>query len=348
MKPQGILTEQDYQKLASELIDYHDPDNFLDNCERKYMATNRNFYKHLLKAVSGFIFPESELRRTDMPIFPRPDNAKTEKAVEIVKRRGILANQIPPTDFDIGNLQFVLNTERHKVEIQPGKHLHLVCCGQTMTCLQGLVPYNPNERDFALFARVFSNPHILRLGVTLPQIINDEEKVDYFFQLVERNARELSRKDLVEYFFRCVEIDINWDFHKLTTGKTRFLIMKFTERMEDAKRNLLFQNDTENPPEEISEMPNPNFTTARQVLAVLYLLEYCQVKEVDKTQIARFIEFLTGKNYDNIYKAVRSPLASKVGNFRREDLQFIRHFFENLGLVEIVKMINNQLDKIDK
>lgn len=117
--------------------------------------------------------------------------------------------------------------------------------------------------------------------------------------------------------------------------------------MEEAKRNLLFPNDTENPLEEIGEILNPDFTTARQVLALHYLLEYRQVKGIDQTHKARFIEFLTGKNYKNIYDLVRSPLATKQGKFRRADLQFVRTYFENLGLTEIVKMINNQLEKPD-
>src|SRR5690349_24785285 len=122
------------------------------------------------------------------------------------------------------------------------------------------------------------------------------------------------------------------------TGKLKFPIMKFVERLENLKQTVLNGPDPEGPEMETRDS-NPNFTTARQVLAIHYLLEYCQVKDVDKTRIARFIEFLTGKNYDNIYKAVRSPLASKKSNFRAEDLQFIRLFFEDLGLGEIVKMI---------
>lgn len=346
MKPQGVLTEQDYEKLASELIDYHDPDNFLDNCERQYMGTNRGFYEHLLKAVKGFIFPESELRRTDLPLIPPPDNVKTEKAVEVVKRRAELARHKGLIPFDINSLQFVLKNERFTNEILPGKTLHVVCCNDTLGYLQGLVPYEPDERDFSLFVNAFSTPHIFRQDGTVHLIMREPEMHGDFFKLVSEKVNELSRADLKEYFFKCLEIDIKLDTHRGTTGKSKFPIMKFIEGLDEVKKTALNEKPLANFEPE-NNPPNPDFTTARQVLAVLYLLEYCQVKEVDKTQKARFIEFLTGKNYDNIYKAVRSPLASKVGNFRREDLQFIRPFFENLGLVEIVKMINNQLDKID-
>jgi hypothetical protein len=89
---------------------------------------------------------------------------------------------------------------------------------------------------------------------------------------------------------------------------------------------------------------NKEYTTSRQVLAVHYLLKYCQVKNIDMTEKARFIQFLTGKNYDNIYKRVQSPLN---GNDRHmsEDLKFVRGYFERLGMKEIAKMISNELDQ---
>jgi hypothetical protein len=95
---------------------------------------------------------------------------------------------------------------------------------------------------------------------------------------------------------------------------------------------------------ELSEIPekSKDFTTARQVLAVHYLLKYAQVKNVDKTEIARFIQFLTGKNYDNIYKKLQNPF--KINDkFLKEDLRFIRDYFERLGMSEVVRMINGEM-----
>jgi len=97
-----------------------------------------------------------------------------------------------------------------------------------------------------------------------------------------------------------------------------------------------------------NDLKNPEFTTARQVLAMHYLFEYTKVVGIDQTEKAHFIEFLTGKNYKNIYDAVRSPLATKDGNLRKGDLRYIRPYFEKLGLREIVKMIDNELDKPDQ
>jgi hypothetical protein len=85
------------------------------------------------------------------------------------------------------------------------------------------------------------------------------------------------------------------------------------------------------------------FTTARQVLAVHYLLKYSNVKNVDKTEIARFIQFLTGKNFDNIYKKLQNPFKTNDKSLK-EDLRFVREYFERLGMSEVVKMINNELN----
>jgi hypothetical protein len=90
---------------------------------------------------------------------------------------------------------------------------------------------------------------------------------------------------------------------------------------------------------------NPEFTTARQVLAIHYLLKYSKVDQASNADVARFIEFLTGKNYKNIYKRVCNPLGSRDKELN-EDLRFIRDFFEKLGLTEIVKMINNEINSV--
>lgn len=248
--------------------------------------------------------------------------------------------------FDIKNLQFVLKNGQHSTEIMPGKTRYVVCCGDTLEYFEGLVPYEPDERDFSLFENVFSTPHIFRQEGSVHLTMREPEMHEGFFHLVSEKVKELSRADLKEYFFECLEKDIKLDKHRDTTGKSKFPIMKFIEGLNEVKESALNENPLANFEPE-NNPPNLDFTTARQVLAVHYLLEYCQVRGVDQTHKARFIEFLTNKSSKNIYDLVLNPLATKRKNFRREDLQFIRPYFENLGLTEIVKMINNQLDKPD-
>jgi hypothetical protein len=101
-----------------------------------------------------------------------------------------------------------------------------------------------------------------------------------------------------------------------------------------------------------SETGHPKeFTTARQVLAINYLLDYCKVENVDRTAKARFIQFITGKesgasNIRNttIYKRLGN-LLNPDDNVSTKDLQFIRVYFEDLGLFEIAKMIQKEISK---
>lgn len=93
------------------------------------------------------------------------------------------------------------------------------------------------------------------------------------------------------------------------------------------------------------------FTTARQVLAIHYLLEYCKVPNIDNTAKARFIQFLTGRESGasnikdtTIYKKVRKPFSTDNKTLN-EDLNFIRKYFEDLGLSEIAKAITNEISK---
>lgn len=95
---------------------------------------------------------------------------------------------------------------------------------------------------------------------------------------------------------------------------------------------------------------NPEFTTARQVLALHYLLEHCGVNNVDNTVKARFIQFITGKEagakaiYNTtIYKKVNNVLGDKKTLIK--DLQFVLKYFEDLGLQSIADNIKKEIAK---
>ncbi len=89
---------------------------------------------------------------------------------------------------------------------------------------------------------------------------------------------------------------------------------------------------------------NSDFTTARQVLAVHYLLNHLGVyQNTDKTDVARFIEFLTGKNFDSIYKKVREPIKLKDSEAKK-DLKFVKSYFQKLSLTQIVKAIDDEMN----
>jgi hypothetical protein len=101
---------------------------------------------------------------------------------------------------------------------------------------------------------------------------------------------------------------------------------------------------------ETTGKPNTEFTTSRQVLAMYYLLneiDHKSVNNIDRTEKARFIEFLTGKNYDNIYKTLSKPfkgLDSKNPKTILKDMEYVTNHFEKLGLQSIVTKIKNDME----
>jgi hypothetical protein len=97
---------------------------------------------------------------------------------------------------------------------------------------------------------------------------------------------------------------------------------------------------------------NPEFTTARQILAFHYMFEYMNLNRsyINKTDVARFIQFLTGKEANNskienttIYKKWKKIL-NKEDKQQVQDLEYIKQYFSKLQLFEIVKMIDNDID----
>lgn len=91
-----------------------------------------------------------------------------------------------------------------------------------------------------------------------------------------------------------------------------------------------------------------DFTTRRQVLAMYYLLDSLDkdTHQIDRTVKARFIEFLTGKNYDSIYKSLANPHKGLDNNNNQnalKDMEYVKSHFEKLGLQAIVDKITNDM-----
>ncbi len=128
-----------------------------------------------------------------------------------------------------------------------------------------------------------------------------------------------------------------------------------TQMCNELKEKILSEKaENEKPIPEPDDTKNPEFTTARQVMAVHYLLEYCQVKNIDNTVKARFVQFLTGKEAGakdikntTIYKRVSKPFSTDNKTLNT-DLAFVRGYFESLGLSEIAKMITNEISQSEK
>lgn len=105
------------------------------------------------------------------------------------------------------------------------------------------------------------------------------------------------------------------------------------------------------PKADISLIDNNNkkdFTTKRQVLAIYYLLEeFESTRMADRSAKARFIEFMTGKNYDSIYGALSEPhkgIDNKNNKNVLKDMEFVKGHFEKLRLNTIAQKISGDMN----
>ncbi len=98
--------------------------------------------------------------------------------------------------------------------------------------------------------------------------------------------------------------------------------------------------------DKLISIPDTDTTLNRQFLALYYLLNEVD-KELfgrNKSEIARFIHLLTGKNYDNIYKLTKNPVkdpAERTSKKYQSDIQFVKESFRKLGLNKIAHKIEN-------
>lgn len=102
--------------------------------------------------------------------------------------------------------------------------------------------------------------------------------------------------------------------------------------------------------EQHSEIPVVDATLARQFLAIFYLLSAADKATFgrNKSEIARFVQFLTGKSYSNIRKHVHSPTTDpdeKLSSKNKNDIAFVKEFFVKLGLTNIAKQMERDLQR---
>jgi hypothetical protein len=86
-------------------------------------------------------------------------------------------------------------------------------------------------------------------------------------------------------------------------------------------------------------------TTKQQVLILKYMMDFLNVSMVDHSVKAKFIKKLTGKSYDNIYKAIREPTKYDSVKRFKQDMRYVKSEFESLGLQGIVNKIIEDTDK---
>ena len=99
--------------------------------------------------------------------------------------------------------------------------------------------------------------------------------------------------------------------------------------------------------------PDKQATKARQLLAMYYLLKTIGIEHRESNSVsavARFIHLLTGTKFTNIqnsdiYKKYLLMPNYKKGEQLIKDLQYIRPYFEQSGLLEAVKEIDSEITR---
>ena len=93
-------------------------------------------------------------------------------------------------------------------------------------------------------------------------------------------------------------------------------------------------------------LPETDITLNRQFLALYYMLNAIDNQSFsrNKSEIARFIQMITGKSYHNIYKSVKNPLkdpSERTSKKYQDDIHFLVDSFRKLGLNRIALTIEN-------
>jgi hypothetical protein len=103
----------------------------------------------------------------------------------------------------------------------------------------------------------------------------------------------------------------------------------------------------------IKETHNPKneFTVHRQILAMYYIFDTLKIPyspKVYNTVKGRFLEFLLRRDKDQVRKMIGNPLNIEPERRLKDDLRYIRQFFVDLKLGEIVDKIDGDLFKPKK
>lgn len=181
-------------------------------------------------------------------------------------------------------------------------------------------------------------------------ILSETDKVDGVADLTK-----YSNRCLVEEF---AKFKVLQKAHQFLKKQHKFYLdeanMELSDdEMEAARKNAPEDYDIMSSDENWVEIRRKKeiamgFTLARRVAAMVYIFNQMRIKNVaSDASIARFIEFLTGMSYDNIYKLVLS-LHKRGIPATYDDLKFIRPFFENLDWDNVVGKIDKVIEDIEK
>jgi len=121
--------------------------------------------------------------------------------------------------------------------------------------------------------------------------------------------------------------------------------------LQEFNQFLRNEEDELSTPQEANILPikNTEVTVRRQALAIHYLLKNSKYRDDNYSEKARFTQFLTGRETNvlkikdtNIKKIIDNLFPSSEKQLIK-DLQFVREYFEKLGIQSIIDEINKEI-----
>lgn len=98
----------------------------------------------------------------------------------------------------------------------------------------------------------------------------------------------------------------------------------------------------DNLPDIYTSINNPNKeqnrTPIKFAIALHLIFEKCNIEDTPSTARAKFIEWLTGRNYKNIYDCYRERLGKDGALTRSNDVEFVLNEFRKAGLTSLIAM----------
>lgn len=173
--------------------------------------------------------------------------------------------------------------------------------------------------------------------------IDDKEYFDYFFAI---RFRLMDFMKIRQFLF----FQYNKNFKNDINAYEIFLhdlLLKYDDLLNDKQRGVVAAKVIDEIKQGVKVISTSEFNKtddavlAVKVLAIHYLLKAVdpEMKRKDAAK-TRFINMLTGKNPDNIYKMVQNPLATRTGNNRLDEMEEVRKYFQELGLSQVLDLIN--------
>ncbi|MBV5342799.1 hypothetical protein JZU68_04005, partial [bacterium] len=239
--------------------------------------------------------------------------------------------------YNIDNLLFIRNNKQselivdiYKHNLQPGFLIDFLT-EFNYVCSIILKDYN---NWFVSEPNTFENKFDFGEAYSMAEDLQTaSEKTQYF----EKEIIEIEKWMLLE------------SSHNTDRQQADIYIGKCSKAIEiiNSENKVLSNNtSTSEKSDKLISLPETDITLNRQFLALYYLLNEVDKEAFarNKSEIARFIQLLTGKSYENIYKLTKNPVkdpAERTSKKYQSDIKFVKESFLKLGFNKIAQQIEN-------